>query len=344
MTKSRLKIVFLSPSFFPSIGGVERHLFHISCLLAKHHSVTVVTQKKSDDEKDQEIIEGIQVFRIPPSSTSSQKITVWKWLITHFWLLQQANIIHIHDVFFWILPLYPFVINKKIYITFHGYEAPGPLTKKQIFWHQLAAKLTAGNICVGKFHQKWYGVTPTLITYGATEQITTAKNIDHHSQKALFVGRLDDDTGIESYIKALNLIDKRHEISLDVFGDGPLRQKLQEMVLEQQLHVMFHGWTAKEKIHFENYHLLFSSQYLSILDGLAADLHVVAFVDTPIKKDYLTLTPFAPWISVVYSVKEIALQLITSFVQQEKAVEWAHAQTWESITAQYLQLWGIKTL
>ena len=52
-------------------------------------------------------------------------------------------------------------------MTFHGYEGFEAPNWKQIFWHKLAAWLTKGNICIGDFHKKWYGVKPDFVSYGA---------------------------------------------------------------------------------------------------------------------------------------------------------------------------------
>ncbi|TSC84069.1 MAG: glycosyltransferase, group 1 family protein, partial [Microgenomates group bacterium Gr01-1014_16] len=98
---------------------------------------------------------------------SAKKWVIWQWFFHHLNLLFSTDIIHIHDVFFWILAFRAFLIHPKIFITFHGYEGSGPPGQKQIFWHKLAGFLTRGNICIGDFHKKWYKVNPTFVSYGA---------------------------------------------------------------------------------------------------------------------------------------------------------------------------------
>ena len=157
------KVLLLARLYLPHIGGVEKHIEKISEKLSKKYNISLITHKYDPRLKDFEIIKGVSVYRLP----NVEKFAVWRWLFFHLSLLKSADIIHIHDVFYWYLPfrlLFPF---KKVFMTFHGYEGADAPNWKQIFWHRLAALLTQGNICIGGFHQKYYGVKPTFVSYGA---------------------------------------------------------------------------------------------------------------------------------------------------------------------------------
>jgi len=160
---AKAKVLFLARLYLPHIGGVEKHLQNICKELKTKYDITIVCHKHDPKLPDFEIIDDIPIYRLP----SVGKFAVWRWFISHLSLLNSADIIHIHDVFYWYLPfklLFPF---KKSYMTFHGYEGADPPGLKQIIWHRLAAFLTSGNICIGGFHQKYYGVKPTFTSYGA---------------------------------------------------------------------------------------------------------------------------------------------------------------------------------
>src|SRR5258708_3315309 len=122
--------------------------------------------------------------------------------------------------------LYPFFRDRHrsysrcLFLSFHGYEAPGPLTKKQIFWHRFAAKHTKGNICVGNFHKKYYGVTPDFVTYGGVD--IKRENQIKKNKTIAFVGRLSKDTGVLEYLKAMKILSGKEGWHLDIFGDGEL--------------------------------------------------------------------------------------------------------------------------
>ena len=118
-----MKILFFSRLFYPHIGGVEKHVLEISRLLIKKgHKVCIITEKYENNLKSQEVIEGIDVYRIDIKN-KSKKLSVWSWLFKNVNLIKDADVVHCHDVFFWYLPfrfLFPF---KKVYTTFHGYES-----------------------------------------------------------------------------------------------------------------------------------------------------------------------------------------------------------------------------
>mgnify|MGYP001583110598 CR=1 FL=1 len=157
-----MKVLFLCRYYLPHIGGVEKHVAKISQILARKHQITIITEQHDPILPPYELINNIPVYRIP-----ANKWLIWKWFLGHLNLLFSSNIIHIHDVFFWILPFRPFLLRQKIYMTFHGYEGSDPPRLKQIFWHKLAEKLSRGNICIGDFHRKWYKVNATYVSYGA---------------------------------------------------------------------------------------------------------------------------------------------------------------------------------
>lgn len=162
--------------YYPHVGGVEKHVEKISEILSKRHQITIVCEKHDPSLPDHEIYKDVEIFRIPlpervgdPSSAGQghKKWLVWKWWLSHLNLINKADVIHVHDVFFWFLPFRLPYWSKKVFITFHGYEgndAPGFM---QVFWHKLAAFLTRGNICIGDFHRKWYRVKPDFVSYGA---------------------------------------------------------------------------------------------------------------------------------------------------------------------------------
>lgn len=165
-----MNVLFMCRLYYPHVGGVEKHVAKVSQLLTQRgYKITVVAERHDSTLALEEEMDRVKVYRIPLPDTvgeSAKKWHIWKWFLAHRGLFDQANVIHIHDVFFWFLPFRLPYWFKKVYLTFHGYEGRHP-TVKQIFWHRLAALLTRGNICIGDFHRKWYGVSPDLVSYGA---------------------------------------------------------------------------------------------------------------------------------------------------------------------------------
>ena len=203
-----MTIVFFARRFYPLIGGVEKHVYELSKrLIQSGHKIIVITENK-DALPVHEIIKplGVEVYRITVSNEDkNKKFRIWKEIWKLKEIIRQADIVHCHDVFFWYLPLRFYFPNKPVYTTFHGYESY-PVKKKAVFVRKISEKLSWGNICIGDFIKKWYGTKPTIVSYGAVEIVAKKQKIKNNS--ALFFGRLDDQTGILTYLKAFQKIKK----------------------------------------------------------------------------------------------------------------------------------------
>lgn len=332
----KIKVLFLARRYAPHIGGVETHVAQVSAVLQiENCEVTVVTEQDDPHQLQLEKINEVTIWRIPLTHQQTNKFQIWIWIARHFSLFLGADVIHVHDVFFWILPIYVLLRlgGKKIFITFHGYEAPGPLTHSQILWHRLAAWLSDGNICVGGFHRKYYGVKPTITTYGGVSEHIVTQSLK--KKGVAFVGRLAQDTGILAYLDAIRLLPQH----LDVIGDGELREKCQNIVRKNNLDVSLHGFVANATDTFQVGQIVFSSQYLTILAALSKGCAVISYVDTSIKNDYLVMTPFKNWITIAHSSEEIAAAVLNPKVTSAAAIDWAQKQTWQKLAAEYTHLW-----
>ena len=117
-----MNIVFLSRLFYPHIGGVETHTKQLSLELIKRgYKVTVVTTQYESSINTKDNHQDITILRIPKNSAKT-KFGVWSWINSHKNLFQQSDIIHAHDIFWWLFPLKISLSNKPLYITFHGWE------------------------------------------------------------------------------------------------------------------------------------------------------------------------------------------------------------------------------
>ena len=159
-----MKILMMCRLYCPHVGGVEKHVQKISQSLSlRGHRITIVCEKHDPQLPDFEAKRGVEIYRI----WGSDKWAIWKWWLQHLNLIKDADIIHIHDVFFWFLPFRLPFWHKKVYMTFHGWEGIYPVPWRNKLQHKIAEKLSRGNICVGSYLTKWYGTKPDFITYGA---------------------------------------------------------------------------------------------------------------------------------------------------------------------------------
>src|SRR6185369_5906487 len=99
-----MKILFLSRRFYPDIGGVEKHVFEISKrLVQKGHTITIITESQNPTQKKHDT--GITVFHMPAfKEGKKKKLLIWQWLLRNHQIIQDADIVHCHDVFYWYMP------------------------------------------------------------------------------------------------------------------------------------------------------------------------------------------------------------------------------------------------
>jgi glycosyltransferase involved in cell wall biosynthesis len=347
-----MTIIFLCRLFSPHIGGVEKHVWEIGTRLSQEgHRLIVITESSSEVYPNGgnpslfETIDGIEVYRIPVGEDEkAKKWKIWWWMWQQRGLVKKADLIHCHDVFYWYMPLrflYPF---KKIYMTFHGYESY-PLKHSAIWMRKIAEKLTKGNICIGDFMKKWYGTKPTYISYGG---VTIPKkdeigNMKVKRETAVFWGRLDDQTGILTYLASESIINKKYaQFSLTVLGEGKLSNKIGHRVKTL-------AFQKNISEYLNNNQFAFVSRYLSILEALAAKRLVFAVYDNPLKEDYLKMATFAPYIVIEKTPEKLAEKVLFYIenpkLEKEKITagyEWVRTQTWDNAVNLYKKLWDIE--
>ncbi len=338
-----MNILFFCRLFYPHIGGVEKHVLEISKILVKKgHKVTVLTEQYDKNLGLKESVSGIEVLRIPNLKENwFKKFKIWFWLFKNQNLIKNADIIHCHDVFFWYLPFRLIYFNKPVYTTFHGYEGY-PLKWKNIAMHKISEKLSNGNICIGDFIKKWYGTKPTYITYGGVKISNLKSQISNKIKKesALFIGRLDEQTGIKTYVDAVKLIRKKiPNFKFAIIGDGLFRKGI-----EKDFEVL--GFQKNPEKYFKKYNFAFASRYLSILEAMAARKFIFAVYDNPLKKDYLKMAAFSKFIVLASSPLDIVRKLLfylDNLKEKDKIVEsaynWVKENSWNNVVSVYLTLW-----
>lgn len=347
-----MKIIFLTRLFYPSIGGVQKHVLEISKRATKKgHEVLIVTEKYSKKLKKIDSVDGVDVYRISIKRQKSKlkKFEIWLWLIKKKAIFKEADIIHAHDVGFWLLPLKIFFPKKSFYITFHGYEPNSYKKIKNRIEKKLTEKIVKATIAVGSYLKKWYGLKPQKIVYGAFSDKNFIKN--NPKFDACFVGRLEKDTGILEYLKAVNLLNKKYnlKISLVICGNGSLVREIREYVKKNELAVYLCGWKNNPRKYVSGSKIAFSSQYLSIIEALQLKKMVFSIYSSEIKKDYLLSLPTSKNIFISNNYFRLAKN-IKNFLEKpndykdkmEKAHIWASSQTWESVYKKYLELWKHK--
>lgn len=343
-----MQLLFLTRRFFPDIGGVESHILEISKILAKKgHSITIITESHFNDRQSFKFYrqqKNIKVVSINAGYENwFKKFRVWKALYKFKNIINDADIVHCHDVFYWYLPfriIYPF---KKVYITFHGYEGVFPPRNSAIWIRKVSEKLSNGNICVGEYITRWYRTKANYIIYGGVK-VNQKTIINHQKQnsklKITLIGRFEKDIGVLTYINALERLKiKNINIDFSAFGNGSLGSKL-------RLHGKIFESTMNIDTTIKNADIIFASSYLIMFQALIARKIVIAVYDNPLKEDYLKMSPFINYIYICKDADEVAGVVIDIFKNSWKSesmvssgYNWAKDQTWEKVTNTYFNLW-----
>lgn len=342
-----MKIVFLARRFYPLIGGVEKHVLQLSKrLIEQGHKITVITQyPKSREEggylKESEVFQGINIIRIKSGADGFLlKFKIWREVLKIREVFESADVIHCHDVFYWYFPLRFLLPRKPVFTTFHGYESY-PISKRAVIVRKASEKLSYGNICIGDFIKKWYGAKPDIVSYGAVDVPSESKKHNKVLKNgAVFIGRLDAQTGILDYVKAAEIIrEKVRGFELIAAGDGEFIDKIKK-------NTKVLGFINNPEKLFLEFRFAFVSRYLSILEAMIHKRLVFALYDNPVKRDYLEMAPFSKYIIIESDPSKLAEKVsyyMRNPMEEKKLVEqgfkWVKNQTWDKLAQDYLKLW-----
>jgi glycosyltransferase involved in cell wall biosynthesis len=322
----------------PHIGGVEKQVSELSKrLIDKGFSVTIFTEKFENNLKKKEMIEGVRVIRISyPKIKYLGLIFIWLEMIRNIKAILTADIVHAHGIFVWYLPFRFIFPLKPVYTTFHGWEGIYPIPTKNIFLRKVGAALSWKYLCIGKFIEKHYRIKADNIYYTAVD-VPKKDNYKKGDRTLLYVGRLDEDTGLVNILKCLRYL-KGYEI---IFcGNGSLASECKKFG-------KVCGFVDPAS-YYERAAICLSPGHTSILEAFTYKCLVITTYNNPVKRDYLKMTPFRKYIIIKKSPKKMA-EMINYYSRYpegaksmiEGAYNWVATQNWNNTTRQYLKLWGV---
>lgn len=330
-----MKVLFFTRRFYPHVGGVEKHVLRVSQkLIKKGYGVTVLTEKHKKSLKSKEDYKEIQIVRLPNFAEGKfKKFRIWKWLWSNRDLFKNADTIHAHDVAYWWFPFKFIYPHKSFFTTFHGYETVFPPASSAVRQRRLAARISRGTINVGDYIKKWYGTSSDYVVYGGVDPVKKLKSdVKNKSSKfkILFIGRLEKDIGVDIYLEALENL-KKQGVSYELImcGDGSYRAKFAKLG-------EVHGFVSNLASNIGKSDVVLASSYLSILEVLSYNKSVAAVYTNPLKKDYLTLSPFANNIMICRSADDVE----TAILNYKKSRRPVYVPpSWNDVTEVYIKVW-----
>lgn len=339
-----------TPSFHPNVGGVERHVKRVSEeLIELGHTVTVITPNPGNAQPHEDSVEGIDVFRLQ----SNRRAFVWKWIWTHRELISNADVIHCHDYtayYYWYLPFRIMYFWKPAFVTFHGFERypPEPRTKRR---RKVCEHTSSGHVCIGEYIRKWYGTDCELVLWGAVDNPDYDDALlEQKEDAAVFVGRLERDTGILEYFEGLSLLGERTGIKMRVYicGSGSLLETLKRSDCIRYHSVTFEGKIIDPLPYLARCKYAFVSGYLTILEAMVSEALVFSLFNNPLKEDYLSMMPNQEGIMIICSSPEDFAEKFQRVREDanlrrritSNALQFAREMCWEDVAHEYLRMYA----
>jgi phosphatidylinositol alpha-mannosyltransferase len=257
-----MKIALVSEYYYPVLGGITEHVYHLAYNLSeKGHDVTVVTGKyvgrhghhvpEKENFKVERVGYGLPVY----SNGSFARVTLGRLgsQLRRLFEQERFDVIHAHSPLTPILPLVA-VRNSNALATvgtFHTYfdrSHTYDLLKKTLAGHMemLDGKIVVSPTCIdamSRYLDAEYSVIPNGVdTDYFTPVLPPIERYNDDKLNILFVGRFDPRNGLKMMLEAFSLVKKKFPACrLIVVGDGPFRSYYHRLVSKQGL----------EDVHFE---------------------------------------------------------------------------------------------
>ncbi|MDI9645880.1 MAG: glycosyltransferase family 4 protein [Archaeoglobales archaeon] len=226
-----MKIAYVTPRFYPYIGGVETHVYELAKRM-KEFEVEVLTTDPSGKLAKFEEIEGIKVRRFKsyaPSNAYFFSNELRRFLKRH---AEDYDLIHAHN--FHALPaLYAGLSNPRVFILTPHYHGHGHSFFRnvlfrfyKIYGKKVFEKVDA-IICDSEFEKrlilrdfKVEEFKVVAIPLGVNKDFLQKSKI---GKKILYVGRIEKYKGLEYLIKALKFLP---DFELEIVGKGSYKGKI----------------------------------------------------------------------------------------------------------------------
>ena len=330
-----MNILFLTPrDSETNLGGVEGHVRILRGELEKRgHKVEELNLDS--------------ILRLPRPDfigARNDKIFAWMYLWRNRKLFKWAEVVHIHDVFWWVLPLLPVIwwdkidchgrrgdlamTKTKVFVTFHGWEGVCPPTMSAVIQKRLADFLSDGTIGVGNFFKKWYGVETDRVVWGVVAPAVRSLSSEASSLApesvatagfGLASGFLHEQkSGPVRKIVFLGRLEEVNgiEILLSALKVRPWRtpgSNLFRLIFvgdgsyrkQAEKFGKVTGMVKNPLKYLVDADVVIASSYMSMLEAAAMGKPVIAIANNELKMDYLNCHPLRKWIKVVKNVDEL---------------------------------------
>ena len=301
MDRKRLRIALITDVYYPHVGGIQEHIYHLGVELIKRgHYVRVITGSSGSNIAPN----GLNVIRIGriiqiPANKSFSKITLGLRIgkrLREVFKEERFDIVHVHGILAPFLPLYSHLLSNTTTIhTFHAAfnKSIGYLIFKKLLQQcmrnidGLIAVSSVARDAVAQYLPGDYTIIPNAVALERfnPENIRFEK-FDGYSPRILFVGRFEPRKGMKFLAFSFNqIIKKLPNACLIVVGEGRLKNHYRNFLSKVALkHVFFEGKVSMKLLpsYFATCNIFCSPAYtgesfgIILLEALASGKPVIA--------------------------------------------------------------------
>ncbi|TES91552.1 MAG: glycosyltransferase family 1 protein [Candidatus Cloacimonadota bacterium] len=303
MNRKKLKIGFVSDAYYPHVGGIQEHIYHLGIEFKKMgHQVKVITGSAGDNSAPP----GLDVIRIGrviqiPANKSFMKSTVGLGIgarLRGVFKIEKFDIVHVHGPPVPFLHLYSHSLSSSSSTNIHTFHAsfnrstPCLIFKKSL---QRYIEKIDGIIAVSKIARdsitKYLSANFTIIPNGVditrfNPEKKRLKKFSGMFPLLLFVGRFELRKGLKFLFFSFNHIVKKFpDAGLIVVGEGRMKEYYKAFLSKSaSKKVFFEGKVSMEMLpsYFATCDIFCSPAYtgesfgIILLEALASGKPVIA--------------------------------------------------------------------
>ena len=227
-----MKILQVTPHYYPHRGGVERHVQAISEQLARRgHDVTVVTMATPDVRAFPAIYNGVAIRRLPTMwAGSAYQVAPTLQHYLHTWRAH-FEIVHVHNYHALMLPQVVAMRPQRLVVTPHLNDRPHSRTAKLLHYPYVyvgrwSLAQADAIICVSQAERERLiadlHVAPerTIVIPNGVDAYAGSQPVGpKDTYQILCVGRLQAYKQVDRVLAALALLPEPFRLA--VIGDGP---------------------------------------------------------------------------------------------------------------------------
>jgi glycosyltransferase involved in cell wall biosynthesis len=238
-----MRVLFVAPSYYPHIGGVEYVVKSVAERLAKAgHEVVVITGEPGADKPREDVVDGVRVVRWPVWSPGNayhipRKRRELEKLLKE--LARQVDVVHIHSVHS-VFTVYAGLViansgaSPRTVVTPHYHGTGHSFVRRVlwIFWRGRVAELLKRASTVHAVSKREASILAShypgarskivVIPNGVEEDVLSHRWQGQSSDYTVYAGR------VERYKRLEIAVDIAKELNLKllVIGKGPYKEKL----------------------------------------------------------------------------------------------------------------------